>query len=41
MQQGSTDRHKEEVKEMVKYNWRIGRYFLSLSGLTGFGLGIN
>jgi hypothetical protein len=28
----------EEVKEMTKYYLQIGRYFLSMSVLTGFGL---
>jgi hypothetical protein len=27
----------EEVKEMIKYYFRIGRYFLSTMVLTGFG----
>jgi hypothetical protein len=33
--------HKEEVKEMTKYYFRIGRYFLSTSVLTGFGLNLS
>jgi hypothetical protein len=37
VQQGRTDRAKE-VKEMTKYYLQMGRYFLSLSALTGFGL---
>jgi hypothetical protein len=31
---------REEVKEMTKYYLQIGRYFLSTSVLTGFGLPI-
>ena len=34
----SGERKEKEVKEMTKYYLQIGRYFLSLSALTGFGL---
>jgi hypothetical protein len=30
--------NEKEVREMTKYYMQIGRYFLSLSALTGFGL---
>jgi hypothetical protein len=37
LQQGTADSTKE-VKGMTKYYLQIGRYFLSLSTLAGFGL---